>query len=300
MRNGIVYQTTGDSDRATMCNYHRKPSALNHNWGAHEVDVKNIKRFVKGDRRNGYQSPYTIGFEVEKSEFGRGQQKEYALFCGFERDGSCGVEAVTNILPLLPPSQWRNKVFDMMYQAKGIIEDDYSPSNQRCGGHITVAVDGMTGDELRGAIRLNASIFLALFRKRLTNHYCSKNIKMRSEDAARALLDSNPRFNDWHRKYQMALVKGECLEFRVPSRVRSVKQMMRRYELMYHIVDFSVTKPNGKFSALLRTVEPILLSMYEGDTEKVEQIKFLSKEFYKWMKSGDDGMPSRHIAEYIF
>jgi len=169
MKKGITYTTTGERSRSRMNSYHGKPSVLDHSYGATEIDVKNIKSKVTnvGLRQANYRSNYTIGFEIEKSTFGNGTRKEYALIQGYERDGSCGVEAVTNILPLLPPSQWRNKIFDMIYKAKGIMDDELSPSTLNCGGHITIAVNDFTGQELNEKVRLNASVLLALFRKRL-------------------------------------------------------------------------------------------------------------------------------------
>ena len=302
MKKGITYTVTGEQSRSRMNGYHRKPSVLDHSYGATEIDVKNIKSKVlnhsgvmgNGTRITNYRSKYTIGFEIEKATFGRGQRKEYALIQGYERDGSCGVEAVTNILPLLPPSQWRNKIFDMVYKAKGILDDDKSPSTMRCGGHITIGINGMSGYELNKKVRLNASILLALFRKRLKNGYVRHNLRMQpyyDNDGVRI-----SHFNGWDRKYQIALAKDNCLEFRVPNRITSYKQMFRRYELMYHIVDFSIEKPNGRFSTLLNKVKPIILSMYEGDTAKVDMILSLAKDFYKFVK---DGTISSNIEEFI-
>ena len=300
MKKGITYTTTGEQSRSRMNRYHGKPSVLDHSYGATEIDVKNIKSKVTnvGLRVANYRSNYTIGFEIEKSEFGRGTRKEYALIQGYERDGSCGVEAVTNILPLLPPSQWRNKIFDMIFKAKGIMDDERSPSNLRCGGHITIGVNGMSGQELNEKVRLNASILLALFRKRLKNGYVRHNLRM--QPYSNILADGNPNrlnhFNGWDRKYQIALAKNNCLEFRVPNRITSYKQMFRRYELMYQIVDFSIENPNGRFSTLLNKVKPIILSMYEGDIAKTIMILNLAKDFYKFVK---DGTISSSIEEFI-
>ena len=302
MKKGITYTTTGERSRSQMNRYHNKPSVLDHSYGATEIDVKNIKSKVldhsavmgDGTRIANYRSKYTIGFEIEKSEFGRGTRKEYALIQGYERDGSCGVEAVTNILPLLPPSQWRNKIFDMIFKAKGIMDDNKSPSTMRCGGHITIGFNGMNGQELNEKVRLNASILLALFRKRLKNGYVRHNLRMQPYSDGNS--PSLNHFNGWDRKYQLALAKSNCLEFRVPTRITSYKQMFRRYELMYQIVDFSIEKPNGRFSSLLKKVEPIILSMYEGDTAKVDMILSLAKDFYKFVKNGTI---SNSIEEFI-
>jgi len=89
-----------------------------------------------------------------------------------------------------------------------------------------------------------------------------------------------------HHKYQVALVKGNCLEFRLPSRFESVKQMIRRYELMHELVDFSVNKPNGSHEAFLKTIRPIIKSMYNGDDTKTEEVLELARKFRKFILTG--------------
>ena len=278
MSKGIKYDITGESSRVRMNSYHRKPSILDHSYGAMESDVKTIKKCVTGDARHGYKSKYKIGFEIEKQTFGRGQRKEYALIQAYERDGSCGVEAVTNILPLLPQSQWRMKIFDMMYKAKGILDDSISPSTLNCGGHMSISVDGMTPNELYNAIRPNIGIIMSMFRKRLNNRYCNRNLNM--------VADTDNPFNGAHWKYNMVTEKGSCVEIRLASRITSYKQMFRRYELMYEIVDFSVNRPNGNHASLLRKLEPILMSMYEGDRGAVGLRLDLAKDFRKFVLNG--------------
>jgi len=274
---GIKYENDDNIMRGRTVSYHRKPAPRNLQKGAKSSDIAGLKAPQKRnliDLGNGdYSSRFTIGFEVEKTRLHRGAVKQYPLFCGFETDSSCGFEAVTNILPLLPKSQWRTKVYSMMVEAKKVIEDSYSPSNTNCGGHITVAVEGMTGQELLDAMRKNCGPVLALFRKRLQNYYCKRNFMLENVNTEYVTWESHTR------KYAVALVKGNCLEFRVPSRFQSVKQMMRRYELFYELVDFSINKPNGSHSALLKKLKPIINAMYEGDAEKVEMIMELSKAF---------------------
>jgi hypothetical protein len=175
---------------------------------------------------------------------------------------------------------WRNKVFDLFVQAEKIIDDRFSPSDKRCGGHITVAAEGMTGDQLREAIRKNCGIILALFRKRITNSYCGYNRRMQGHNETNFS-------GGWHSKYQTALVKGNCLEFRIPSRVESVKQMMRRYELFYEVVNFSVNSANASHEVLLKRLRPIILSMYNGDSAKAEEVIELSRHFRKFILSGE-------------
>lgn len=306
MKKGITYTTTGEQARSRMNGYHGSPNALDHSYGATEVDVKNIKSKVlnhsgvmgNGTRIANYRSKYTIGFEIEKTSFGLDSQKEYALFKGYERDGSCGVEAITNILPLLPASQWRNKIFDMIFKAKGILDDATSPSDFDCGGHITLKVNDMDALDFYKAIRLNSAILMSLYRKRLKNKYCRHNLRMEFRIGDTPSFNGGVSYRDWHNKYQFCLLKSSegLVEFRVPNRITSYKQMFRRYELMYQIVDFSITKPNGRFSTLLNKVKPTILSMYEGDTAKVDMLLSLAKDFRKFIK---DGTISNSVRQFL-
>ena len=280
MTNEIEYQIEDNYYRGHVQRYHGSPTPRNLAKGAKNKDIANLKTADKRnviDLGNGdYDSKFTIGFEVEKERLSRGAVKEYPLFCGFERDSSCGYEAITNIVPLLPSGLWRNKVFSMMHDARRIIEDQYSPSNYKCGGHVTVACEGLTGQELMDKVRVNCGIVYALFRKRLSNYYCKRNLFL--EDISQ---QNEPREVHYYHstRYATALVKDNCLEFRLVSRFQSVKQMMRRYELFYELLDFSINRPNGSHNAFLKKVYPIIKSMYDGDREKADEIIDLAKSF---------------------
>ena len=283
---GIIYATTGQRERGEVSSYHRKPQPLFLNKTKHSIDVAGLKKSVQRSaikfEGGDYEAKFTIGFEVEKNQLSRNAVKEYELFCGFERDGSCGYEAVTHVLPLLPSGKWRTKVFDLMHKAEKIIDDRFSPSDKRCGGHITIACDGHTGEELRNVIRKNCGIVLALFRNRLKNHYCGENKRLEN------IYNST--------RYQVTLSKGDCLEFRLPSRFESVKQMMRRYELFYELVNYSVSKPNGSHDGFLKVITPIIVSMYNGDTDKANEVIKLSKHFRAYILKGDI---HQDIAQYL-
>lgn len=280
MTNEIEYQIEDNYYRGHVQRYHGSPTPRNLAKGAKNKDIANLKTADKRnviDLGNGdYDSKFTIGFEVEKERLSRGAVKEYPLFCGFERDSSCGYEAITNIVPLLPSGLWRNKVFSMMHDARRIIEDQYSPSNYKCGGHVTVACAYLTGQELMDKVRVNCGIVYALFRKRLSNYYCKRNLFL--EDISQ---QNEPREVHYYHstRYATALVKDNCLEFRLVSRFQSVKQMMRRYELFYELLDFSINRPNGSHNAFLKKVYPIIKSMYDGDREKADEIIDLAKSF---------------------
>lgn len=272
---GIEYKKTGEPLRGEIQGYHHSPYAHFLNKTKHKVDVMGLKKpqqkaaisFEAGE----YVSKFTIGMEIEKNQFSRSAIYEYELFKGFERDGSCGYEAITHVLPLLPAGSWRTKVFDMVYKAERIIEDRYSPSDSRCGGHITLSAKGLSGRELMDAVREYSGIVYALFRYRLTNSYCRENKRMDS--------------HYYGTRYQVCLLKDDRIEFRLPSRFESVKQVMRRYELFYELLDFAVNV-KGSHSAFLKRVTPIVSSMYNGDTDKVKEVLSLAVDFQAYITTG--------------
>lgn len=284
----VSYGLTGDRSRGVVHSYHGKPSPRWFKKGG-KKDIQGLPRKVQSVLINSDgDSKYTIGFEVEKNELHRGSVKEYELFCGFERDNSCGYEAVTNVLPLLPPSRWRMKVYDMMVKANKIIEDTHSPSDQRCGGHITVAVEGMDGEQLLAKMRPYAGILYAIWWNRLRNTYCQYNPTLLPDGRNNvAWVDLGNWNGSWHSKYRVALPKDDILEWRVPSRFTSVKQMMRRYELFYEVLDASVNGDGSErsFKALIRKVKPILLSMYDKDAPKVEKRIKMALQYREYILS---------------
>jgi len=272
---GIQYTAIGDTERrGEVVGYHNSPSpafllkaTTDDVNGLSESDKLNINRsglFAK--------AKFAIGFEVEKTSLRRGAVMEYALFKGFERDSSCGYEAVTHVLPLVGRSMWRTKVFNMFAEAKSIIDEQYSPSDYSCGGHMTFSVDGMDGHQLMDAVRPFSGIIYALFRKRLNNSFCNGNIEMSSSFG--------------YSKYTICKINENCLEFRVPSRITSVKCMMDRYKLMYTMLDFAINQPNARLSKFHRAIRPIILSMYEGNVEKADAILGLAVHFTQFLKTG--------------
>jgi len=304
---GIEYTLTGTYERGVVQDYHQKPTPLKLNKTPYGVDIAGLKpagkrQAIKFDG-SVYESKFTIGMEVEKNNLHRDSIREYELFCGFEEDSSAGIrqgirgyEAVTHILPLLPEGKWRTKVFDMMHKAEKIIDDRYSPSNSRCGGHITIGVDGMDGEHINLEVRKYSGIVLALFRNRLKNLYCGANRRMQPSGLSK--YNSAPHgysHSGWHYKYQTALVKGDVLEFRLPSKFESVKQMMRRYELFYELVNYAINI-KGSQSVFFAKVHPIVLSMYNGDADKTQIIFDMAKDFQKFI---DKGLISDKIAMYL-
>jgi hypothetical protein len=278
--NGVTFETLNDDDRRSrICSYGYGAPYVNRSK-AKSIDIAGLKN---EDKRNIITNPldddgsrFTIGFEVEKNRFHRNALKEYPLFARFEKDGSCGYEAITHILPLVGRSMWRTKVYNMFVEARQVIEDEFSPSNSLCGGHMHLACAGMDSDELFERVRRFSGIVYSIYRKRLGNFYCKKNQKMEKFCSE---------------KYVPCRPNAYGVEFRLPSRVQSVKQMMRRYELMYVIMDFACNTPLGRVPAgtmarFRNALKPILMSMYERDSDKVKNIMDLAGHFQKYLTTG--------------
>lgn len=217
-------------------------------------------------------SEYKIGFEVEKNEFDGGFMDEgdmigeHLLFKGYELDSSCGVEAITNILPLVDPSDERyQSVMDMMDDAQDVIE--YGETDDRCSCHATISVSSMSDAySLVSKIRPYMSVVYALFRHRLNNNYCNLNKKLDQSNTD---------------KYSTIRIKSDHFEIRLPSRLKSAKQLKRRYDLFYQVVHAGIT--DMPFDEFMEKIDPILKDMYSHNLPKYETVKSYIEPFRKYL-----------------
>lgn len=300
LQTGIKYVNTGESVRGYVTNWHGSPKPKEHHKTPYIVDIIGLKKADKDKSillEEGYRSKFTIGYEIEKNELHRNAVKEYPLFSGFERDGSCGYEAITNILPLLPAGKWRNKVFNMFTEASKIIESSYSPANKQCGGHVTVTCNGKSPDEFRKAIRPFCGILHALFEKRMLNGYCNYNLRMTrtDEDPWRGYgWRGSERYSFCLEKYFSDGTGG--LEFRIVSKFDSVKQCMRRYELFYALCDTAINSPRTTHEAFLRKIKPIILSMYGYNEAEAEKRIEKARHYKRFIMTGK---LSKQIAQAV-
>lgn len=293
---GIQYTTTGESIRGRVVTYHQKASPLFLNRGAKKSDIsslspRDISNVIMGDN---IHARFTIGFEVEKNELHRESIKEHELFCGLETDSSCGFEAVTHILPLVAPSKWRNKVFDMMHKAEALIDSRYSRCDDTreefsrtspikvstCGGHVTISAQDLTSRELLGKTRRYSGIILAIFRGRLFNRFCNENLRLHTSTSGDGYSDV---INGMSRT-SVALVKDNgCLEYRIVGKFESVNDMKRRYELFYVLMDTAINRPSTNTKAFLKSIRPIILGMYDGDESKADERIKDAIDFQLWI-----------------
>ena len=306
---GITYQNTGLTSRGTLRGYHSSPSPNFINKTPYNVDLRGLKPTEK--RRlltfegGEFHSNYAVGFEIEKTYFNRFENNdrgsrigELALFKGFELDSSCGVEAITHILPLLPRGLWRNKVYNMFHQAKHILEDEFSPSNSDCGGHITLSCKGLTSTELFEKVAKYSGLIMSLYRMRLTNPYCNHNMTFRTSnyDWINGTLSRTGRRNTRISSYKYAFCKlgtNGTIEFRVPPRVSGVKQLMKRYELFYELVDCAVN--DVSWSKFMSRVKPIILAMYPDNENKARLVISQAKYFQRFINT--NGLRTSEVTD---
>ncbi len=299
---GITYQNTGLASRGTLRGYHSSPSPNFINKTPYNVDLRGLKPTEK--RRlltfegGEFHSKYAVGFEIEKLYFYRlcdnergSRIGELALFKGFELDSSCGVEAITHILPLLPRGLWRNKVYNMFHQAKHILEEGYSPSNRDCGGHITLSCRGLTSTELFNKVAKYSGLIMSLYRMRLTNSYCNHNMTFRATNYEwiNGIMSTRGQRNTRISSYKYSFCKlgtNGTIEFRVPPRVTGVKQLMKRYELFYELIDCAVNEVS--WSKFLSRVKPIILAMYPDNENKAKLILSQAKYFQKFINTNGE------------
>ena len=293
---GIQYTNTGDSIRGRVVGYHSKASPLFFNRGAKKSDIsslspRDISNVVMGDN---IQARFTIGFEVEKNELHRESIKEHELFCGLETDSSCGYEAVTHVLPLVAPSKWRNKVFDMMHKAEMLIDSRYSRCDDKreessrtssiyvytCGGHTTISCLDLISAELLDKTRKYSGVILAIFRGRLFNRFCNENLRLHTSRSGDGYSDVINGFS----RPSVALMKDNgCVEYRVVGKFESVNDMKRRYELFYALMDTAINRPSTSTKAFLKSIRPILVGMYDGDESKADERILDAIDFQLWI-----------------
>lgn len=229
------------------------------------------------------RAKFRIGFEIEKTEFDNfdgdvasengDHVGECDLFAGYETDSSCGVEAVSHILPLVGPRHpLRAEVFNLFDKASCIID---SPYNTDCGGHLSISmIHEHDGYNLVDKIRQPLALIYALYRHRLKRTYCEHNKPAKKE--------SNYKYSPVHVK------RHGVVELRIPSAVRNVKQLKLRYDLMYKVLYYSIVR-RVSFEVFLDKVKHIVLKMYAGNERKVEQIYQIARSFRKYLIAEEIG-----------
>lgn len=202
---GEWYRQRPYNDKEVIHEYHRGPSP--------EV-------FTQDD--DSRLSKWTIGFEVEKTavngESSSGEPvDDEPLFAHWETDASCGVEGITNVYGL-----------NMWDKFKADVDQSYlldEPCDHRCGGHINFAHRDNVIDVWH--IKPWLGLMWSMYRRRLTQEYCSRNKKANPYDC------KNSHYGTIVEK---TCSTGKMFELRVPRRVSSRQVLLRRFGLMQNLI----------------------------------------------------------------
>jgi hypothetical protein len=185
------------------------------------TDLKNLERF-------------TIGFEVEKRNI-NGYNDEgdpvniQPFFAGWECDSSCGVEGISHIYSLDDFTHFKQDTNRSHYLDSEV--------NSNCGGHINI-VD--TRNQLQyWHLTPWMGIMYSLYRGRLNKTYCNHNKKLNPYQK------NNSHYNVIAEK---RIHSNTLYELRMPSAVKSIKQIQTRYLIMQHIMQSVLSFMEEDFS----------------------------------------------------
>ena len=281
----IKYNKTGLRARAHLTGYHRT-AGLDREFNIVTADdTRDINKKYYSPSYDGKYSrtKFAIGFEVEKLSIQN--EEEFALFRGYETDSSLNSspranrpgEAITNILPLVPNSNLKNKIMDLIAEAGPILD---GPVDSYCGGHINISVVGMSGHDLKKALKPFSGLIYALYKGRLRKRYANGDMFLNGSGSQRGVINA----------------KSGIAEFRLPSAVPSAAALMKRYSLFFELVDTAVHKPTTRFNTFLERCRPIVMRMYDQDIAKVEEVFDFARDFQNMINKG---RVSRRILPYL-
>jgi len=229
---------------------------------------------------NGNDSGFAVGFEVEKnSVMGADSEGDHIaetnLFAYWETDASCGIEGITHAYDPLDPDKVESFRVDVN-DARDYINAD---CDSTCGGHINISSTHHTPRELMKEFREYAPLWYAVYRNRLTNSYCRNDKKIEHG-------------ND---KYSPVITKSFGIELRLPSRVHSCEQLIRRFEWAGETC--RAIRDGLTFNQYVKSCRQLLLNgAYGTDRMKYARVLRLARKFRVWML---DGVADQSIQRWI-
>lgn len=198
--------------------YHLEPEededdSSNLLWGYNEGERE--KNFVEIDKIEGEEVMFGFGMEIEKSEMPDFDFDKWDIYnetgAVLERDGSVddGFELKTPVYNLFSPkTEERLSKLKSFADIKGV---------ENAGGHIGFSMIGKSDEELIDLCSGFIPLIFAMYKKRLSNDYCSgKKID---------ILKSSGE------KMQAIRMRGSYIEFRIFSSVKNYNTILFRLNL---------------------------------------------------------------------
>lgn len=213
---------------------------------------------------------YKIGYEIEKEDKNVLEsitiddfEHKTNYIWRKERDGSLDDGGYELISPTFDFNMTR--IFEHIENNKILVDHINAKYSNRCGGHIHLSEEGLSGHELFDKIKGYTPLFYALYYGRVDKNYCKgkKNEDLKNE-------------ND---KYQAIKIHHDRIEFRIISAVPNLDTLKWRTKLLRTILTYhtdDVAKAyyyvDTKFTGLLK------------QTYSNEKLAKLKERFVKFTK----------------
>ena len=161
---------------------------------------------------------FTIGFEVEKEDLNVLERwdlsdvddTKWVRETDSSLDDDSGFELVSPTYDLMTDDLDNDVATDIL---TAHINASHS---SRCGGHINFGIKGLNGSEVYDKVQGFVPVILSLYQRRLRSRYCSPKKEYKYGDG----------------KFSAVHVKSGYIEFRVPSAVLSVSNLLWRRDLL--------------------------------------------------------------------
>ena len=121
---------------------------------------------------------WKIGFEFELNSLEKKYIKPTSFIKKFVDDESCYIEAISNPIDLTLDKQKQEKIFDIFYDHRYLMNRYSFDSN--CGGHMTISNSKYSGKQIFKKIKKYAPLIYALNSRRLASPSCCFNLFLRA------------------------------------------------------------------------------------------------------------------------
>tara|TARA_R100001443_G_scaffold33184_1_gene47153 strand:- start:2 stop:685 length:684 start_codon:yes stop_codon:yes gene_type:complete len=186
---------------------------------------------------------WLIGFEFELNSLEKKYIKSTSFIKNFVEDESCYAEAISNPIELTLDKHKQEKIFDIFYDHRYLINTSTFDSN--CGGHMTISNSKYSGKQIFEKIKKYAPLIYALNSRRLASPSCCFNLFLNIKE---------------NTKFSPIYFKENLLEIRLFSTHRSLKKLVNRYKLIGKICE--AIDNDFSYNKLLLNVKPLLKEIY--------------------------------------
>ena len=187
-----------------------------------------------------------------------------------ERDGS--LDTNTGFEMITPPYELAPREIMKHIKSNDVLVKHFNAGvSLRCGGHVNLSEEGLTGEELFSKLKGYNPLLYALYYKRISKTYCKGK--------------SNSELKYENEKYQAVKIHSNRIEYRLVSAVRDLDTLEWRLRLFELIAKNPTACPKVAFYFINTKLKRHLKKMYKGDrfdtlikrvismTEKFENIE---------------------------